>query len=108
MLLLVCMSHKIFHLATEGLWYIGYVWVAGSFFCRQAAVDERFSSVASGRIMHEAVGVVQVLTQAALQEFKTGDPERGRGIFEGILRNYPKRMDLWNVYIDQASPDPLQ
>lgn len=20
---------------------------------------------------------------------------------EGVLRNYPKRLDLWNVYIDQ-------
>lgn len=27
--------------------------------------------------------------------------ERGRSIFEGILRNYPKRLDLWSVYIDQ-------
>lgn len=26
---------------------------------------------------------------------------RGRSIFEGILRNYPKRLDLWSVYIDQ-------
>lgn len=27
--------------------------------------------------------------------------ERGRSLFEGVLRNYPKRLDLWNVYIDQ-------
>lgn len=44
----------------------------------------------------------QVLSQAALTEFKTGDPERGRGVFEGILRNYPKRLDLWSIYLDQA------
>lgn len=33
-------------------------------------------------------------------EFKLGEPERGRTIFESILSNYPKRMDLWSVYVD--------
>ena len=32
---------------------------------------------------------------------KEGDAERGRTMFEGILRNYPKRTDIWSVYIDQ-------
>lgn len=27
--------------------------------------------------------------------------ERGRSMFEGVLRNYPKRLDLWSVYLDQ-------
>ena len=44
---------------------------------------------------------MQVITQAALLEFKSGSVERGRGIFEGVLRNYPKRLDLWSVYLDQ-------
>ncbi|WAR58673.1 hypothetical protein PtB15_10B11 [Puccinia triticina] len=33
-------------------------------------------------------------------EYKFGDPERGRTLFEGMLDNYPKRLDLWNVYVD--------
>lgn len=34
--------------------------------------------------------------------------ERGRSLFEGVLRNYPKRLDLWSVYLDQevAAGDP--
>eukprot|EP00210_Caulerpa_lentillifera_P002539 g2436.t1 len=44
---------------------------------------------------------VKVLTQAALLEFKLGLVERARDIFEGLLACYPKRMDLWNVYLDQ-------
>jgi rRNA biogenesis protein RRP5 len=32
---------------------------------------------------------------------KEGNPERGRTMFEGILRNYPRRTDIWSVYIDQ-------
>ena len=44
----------------------------------------------------------QLLSAAALAEFRAGGAERGRSIFEGILRNYPKRLDLWSVYLDQA------
>jgi rRNA biogenesis protein RRP5 len=33
-------------------------------------------------------------------EFKNGSPERGRTIFEGIVANYPKRVDQWSIYID--------
>ncbi|KXZ56455.1 hypothetical protein GPECTOR_1g407 [Gonium pectorale] len=44
---------------------------------------------------------VRALLRAALAEFRLGSAERGRGVLEGLLRNYPKRLDLWNVYIDQ-------
>ncbi|KAK9804637.1 hypothetical protein WJX73_002075 [Symbiochloris irregularis] len=45
---------------------------------------------------------IKVLTQTALAHFKSGtSAEQGRNIFESILRNYPKRLDLWNVCIDQ-------
>ncbi|KAL6748176.1 hypothetical protein V8C86DRAFT_1798631 [Haematococcus lacustris] len=44
---------------------------------------------------------VKVIVAAALLEFRLGSPERGRSIMEGVLRNYPKRLDLWSVYLDQ-------
>ncbi|EPX71929.1 U3 snoRNP-associated protein Rrp5 [Schizosaccharomyces octosporus yFS286] len=43
---------------------------------------------------------VKMIEKFAILEFKQGDPERGRTIFEGLLSNYPKRLDLWNVLID--------
>ncbi|WBW74778.1 U3 snoRNP-associated protein Rrp5 [Schizosaccharomyces osmophilus] len=43
---------------------------------------------------------VKIIEKFAILEFKQGDPERGRTIFEGLLSNYPKRLDLWNVLID--------
>lgn len=43
-----------------------------------------------------------MLSAAAVAEFKVGSAERGRAIFEDVLRNYPKRTDLWSVYLDQA------
>ncbi|KAI7838131.1 hypothetical protein COHA_008062 [Chlorella ohadii] len=44
---------------------------------------------------------VRMISQTGLLEFKLGDQERGRSLFEGVLRNYPKRLDLWSVYLDQ-------
>ena len=43
-----------------------------------------------------------MLSQAALIEFHRRSADRGRSIFEGILRNFPKRLDLWSVYLDQV------
>ena len=51
-------------------------------------------------------GSLQVITQAALAEFRQGNRERGRSLFEGVLRNYPRRLDLWSVYLDQVLRHP--
>jgi rRNA biogenesis protein RRP5 len=42
------------------------------------------------------------LTQKfASLEFKlpNGDPERGRTIFEGLVSTWPKKWDIWDVYV---------
>ncbi|MBA0857666.1 hypothetical protein Goshw_015409 [Gossypium schwendimanii] len=44
---------------------------------------------------------VKFISQAAILEFKSGVPDRGRSMFEGVLREYPKRTDLWSTYLDQ-------
>ncbi|KMZ61801.1 30S ribosomal protein S1 [Zostera marina] len=44
---------------------------------------------------------IKFISQAAIIEFKFGSPDRGRSMFEGMLREYPKRTDLWSVYLDQ-------
>jgi len=43
---------------------------------------------------------VKTISKFAQFEFKHGEPERGRTIYEGVMSNYPKRVDLWNVYLD--------
>jgi len=50
---------------------------------------------------------IKFISQTAILEFKIGVPDRGRSLFEGILRDYPKRTDLWSVYLDQVHPLPL-
>ncbi|XP_057496360.1 rRNA biogenesis protein RRP5 [Actinidia eriantha] len=44
---------------------------------------------------------IKFLSQTAILEFKCGVPDRGRSMFEGMLREYPKRTDLWSIYLDQ-------
>ncbi|XP_057768681.1 rRNA biogenesis protein RRP5 isoform X2 [Salvia miltiorrhiza] len=44
---------------------------------------------------------IKFITQTAILEFKCGVPDRGRSLFEKMLREYPKRTDLWSVYLDQ-------
>ncbi|KAK3095914.1 hypothetical protein FSP39_020750 [Pinctada imbricata] len=46
---------------------------------------------------------VETISKFAQMEFKHGEPERGKTMFENILSNYPKRTDLWSVYIDMVT-----
>jgi len=44
---------------------------------------------------------LEMSSKFAQIEFRYGDPERGKTMFETILANYPRRTDLWSVYADQ-------
>jgi len=44
---------------------------------------------------------VAMISKFAQLEFKLGTVERGRTIFEELLSTYPKRIDIWNIYLDQ-------
>ena len=41
-----------------------------------------------------------VLSKFAQLEFKFGEAERGRTVFDSILSNFPKRVDIWSIYMD--------
>ena len=43
---------------------------------------------------------VAMISKYGMLEFKYGNPENGRTMFEGIVSNYPKRMDIWSIYMD--------
>ncbi|KAG8794803.1 rRNA biogenesis protein rrp5 [Ceratobasidium sp. 428] len=52
---------------------------------------------------------LKTISTFARMEYKLGDPERGKTIFEGIVESHPKRNDLWSVYIDmEASQNNIQ
>lgn len=46
---------------------------------------------------------IKTITKFAQLEYKLGDPERGRTIFEGIVDSHPKRWDLWSIYVDMEA-----
>ena len=46
---------------------------------------------------------VEITAKFAQLEFrsKNGEAERGRTLFEGLIAAFPKRLDLWDVLLDQ-------
>ena len=46
---------------------------------------------------------VNMISKFGMLEFKSANPEAGRTMFEGIVSNYPKRMDIWAIYMDMES-----
>ena len=47
---------------------------------------------------HKHVFVIQ---KYAISEFDFGSADRGRVLFEELLNTYPKRSDLWHLYVDK-------
>jgi len=43
---------------------------------------------------------VDLISKFAQLEFRYGDPEQGKTIFESMLATYWKRLDQWSIYID--------
>lgn len=46
---------------------------------------------------------VNLISKFGMLEFRHGTPENGRTMFEGIVNNYPKRMDIWSIYMDMEA-----
>ncbi|KAJ3575984.1 hypothetical protein NP233_g748 [Leucocoprinus birnbaumii] len=46
---------------------------------------------------------IKTASKFAQLEYKHGDPERGKTIFEGIVDSHSKRWDIWSIYIDMEA-----
>ncbi|KAL6310100.1 U3 snoRNP-associated protein Rrp5 [Sparassis latifolia] len=46
---------------------------------------------------------LKTISKFAQLEYKFGDPERGKTVYEGIVDSHPKRWDLWSIYIDMEA-----
>ena len=52
---------------------------------------------------------LKTISKFAQLEYKFGEPERGKTLFEGIVDSHPKRFDLWSVYMDmEATQNDIQ
>ncbi|XP_010624753.1 protein RRP5 homolog isoform X2 [Fukomys damarensis] len=79
------------------------VWIKyGAFLLRRGQAG------ASHRVLQRALECLpakehlDTITKFAQLEFRLGDAERARAIFENVLSTYPKRTDIWSVYIDMT------
>ena len=43
---------------------------------------------------------VEAISRFAQWEFRYGDTGRGGTMFESLVTSYPRRTDLWSVYVD--------
>lgn len=59
-----------------------------------------FKSLNCFRMFPKFFPDVTILSRFAQLEFKFGDMEQSKTIFESILNSYPKKTDVWTVYID--------
>lgn len=44
---------------------------------------------------------IEVIIKFAQMEMGCGQIERFTSLFENVITNFPKRTDVWSVYIDQ-------
>ncbi|CAB3976612.1 RRP5 homolog [Paramuricea clavata] len=43
---------------------------------------------------------IETISRFAMLEFKHGEPERGKTLLDNVLISYPKRTDIWSMYVD--------
>ncbi|TFK36889.1 hypothetical protein BDQ12DRAFT_686041 [Crucibulum laeve] len=46
---------------------------------------------------------IKTVSKFAQLEYKYGEPERGKTLFEGIIDSHPKRWDIWSIYMDMEA-----
>lgn len=78
------------------------VWVTyGSYLLDQGQSEKAHEVLANSLNSLPKRDHIEVVRKFAQLEFTKGDAEQGRTLFEGLIADVPKRIDLWNVYIDQ-------
>ncbi|XP_068113609.1 protein RRP5 homolog isoform X2 [Hyperolius riggenbachi] len=78
-----------------------------SVYCKYATfMFKQGQSEAAHRLLQRALKClpekehVDLISKFAQIEFRLGDPVRAKALFESTLSSYPKRTDIWSVYID--------
>ncbi|XP_029361738.1 protein RRP5 homolog isoform X2 [Echeneis naucrates] len=77
------------------------VWLSyGTFLLQQGQSDAASTLLQRALKSLPAKESVDVIAKFAQLEFRYGDVEKGRTMFDKVLTSYPKRTDLWSVFID--------
>lgn len=95
-------AKQLFNRMTKKFGKVLNTWVLyGSFLLDQNSQDEMHEILAKALNILPKREHIELVKKFAQLEFQKGDPEQGRSLFEGLVADAPKRIDLWNVYIDQ-------
>ncbi|KAM9362984.1 protein RRP5 homolog [Symphorus nematophorus] len=77
------------------------VWLSyGTFLLQQGQSDAASALLQRALKSLPSKESVDVIGKFAQLEFRYGDAEKGRTMFDKVLTTYPKRTDLWSVFID--------
>nr|XP_023653770.1 protein RRP5 homolog isoform X1 [Paramormyrops kingsleyae]XP_023653779.1 protein RRP5 homolog isoform X1 [Paramormyrops kingsleyae] len=77
------------------------VWLSyGTFLLRQGQNDAAHSVLQRALRSLPDKEHVDLIVKFAQLEFQHGDVDRAKSMFDRTLTSYPKRTDLWSVYID--------
>jgi rRNA biogenesis protein RRP5 len=78
------------------------VWLAHmQYLLRQSRQQEAHALMKRAMLSLATHKHVEVMSRFAQMEFELGSPERGRTLFDGLLLKFPKRLDLFFVYLDK-------
>ncbi|XP_071947119.1 protein RRP5 homolog [Antedon mediterranea] len=79
------------------------VWINyGSFLMQNGKQDAAHKLMQRSFKSLETKQHVDVIVKFAQMEFKFGEPERGKTMFDNVLSSYSKRTDIWSVYLDMV------
>ncbi|KAK7165863.1 hypothetical protein R3I93_005826 [Phoxinus phoxinus] len=76
--------------------YLSY----GTFLLRQRQSDATNALLQRALQSLSSKDHVDLIAKFARLEFQYGNTERGKSMFDKVLSTYPKRTDLWSVFID--------
>ncbi|KAJ7225707.1 hypothetical protein GGX14DRAFT_640485 [Mycena pura] len=80
------------------------VWTLFSeFFLRKGNIEDSRKLLPRSLQSLEKRKHLKTISRFAQLEYKLGDPERGKTLFEGIIDSHPKRLDFWSVYMDMEA-----
>ena len=92
----------LFPRAVKKFSFVPDMWIRWYEFClRHDREDEAHALVSRSLQSLDRKQHLRVLTAYALAEYKLGDVEHARTMFETLVSRYPKRTDIWWQYIDQ-------
>lgn len=107
------LAEQLYVTMTRKFSYNANVWSGfGLFYFKQGRLEASRKLLQRSLRSLENKEHIAIISKFAQFEFKFGDVERGKTMFENILSNYAKRTDLWSVYIDMmikvGDPDPVR